>query len=460
MLQPWETDFGKPDRIASALDIMIAAPLGCRRVQQRIRTARTPAAISARSSRQARSRAGRSIRGYHKPIMIAGGLGNVRRGRRGEEGGRGRRAAGRARRPVDADRPGRRRRLVGRQRPELFRFGFRLGAARQRRDPAARAGSDRSLLGAGRCESDLADSRCGRRRACRMPCPRRLRTASAAAASICARFRAPNPNCRRWRSGATRRRSAMCWRSCRAASALFAALCERERCPFAVVGEITGDGRLLVTDSLLAATPVDMPIEVLLGKPPRMTRDVRIVAKTARGALDRRRRRSRESLDRLLCLPTIADKSFLITIGDRTVGGMISRDQMVGPWQVPVADVAVTLEQLRGLRRRSHGHGRARAGGGARCAGLGTPGRGRGDHQHHGAPTFASSPTSACRRTGWRPAASRARTPSCTPRCARWAWNCAPRLGITIPVGKDSLSMRTAWRDAAGEHARCSRRCR
>jgi len=125
--------------------------------------------------------------------------------------------------------------------------------------------------------------------------------------------------------------------------ALFAALCERERCPYAVVGEVTGEGRLLVTDPLSSATPVDMPIEVLLGKPPRMSRDVRTRNKTAAG-LSTAGTTIGESLDRLLCLPTIADKSFLITIGDRSVGGMISRDQMVGPWQVPVADVVRDLE--------------------------------------------------------------------------------------------------------------------
>src|SRR6202167_6162616 len=122
---------------------------------------------------------------------------------------------------------------------------------------------------------------------------------------------------------------------------LFSALCERERCPFAVVGEITGDGRLLVTDSLLSATPVDMPLEVLLGKAPRMTRDVQTADKTAL-ALSTSGSAIGESLDRLLRLPAIADKSFLITIGDRSVGGMISRDQMVGPWQVSMGAASLT----------------------------------------------------------------------------------------------------------------------
>ncbi len=161
----------------------------------------------------------------------------------------------------------------------------------------------------------------------------------------------------------------------------FAALCERERCPFAVVGEITGDGRMRVIDPLLSSTPVDMPIEVLLGKAPRMTRTRAQVPK-GRRALSTADATIADSLDRLLCLPTIADKSFLITIGDRTVGGMISRDQMVGPWQVPVADVAVSLSGFEGYGGEAMAMGER-----APVALLNAPASGRlavggGDHQY------------------------------------------------------------------------------
>ncbi len=231
----------------------------------------------------------------------------------------------------------------------------------------------------------------------------------------------------------------------------FAALCERERCPYAVVGEITGEGRLLVTDSLLGETPVDMPIEVLLGKAPRMIRDVRTAAKAA-AALSTAGSSIAESLDRLLRLPAIADKSFLITIGDRTVGGMIARDQMVGPWQVPVADVAVSLNSYDGFGGEAMAMGERTP-----VAVLNAPASGRlavGKPSPICSPrTFAASAISACRRIGWQPAESRARMPICTPRCRRSAWSCVHRLGITIPVGKDSLSMKTAWQDAEGDHA-------
>jgi len=122
----------------------------------------------------------------------------------------------------------------------------------------------------------------------------------------------------------------------------FAALCERSAVLRRRRGD-HGDGRLLVEDDLLRAAPVDMPIEALLGKAPRMTR-ARALGREARRPLSTQGTTIADALDRLLCLPSIADKSFLITIGDRTVGGLISRDQMVGPWQVPVSDVAVSFE--------------------------------------------------------------------------------------------------------------------
>ncbi|HRE18780.1 MAG TPA: AIR synthase-related protein, partial [Rhodocyclaceae bacterium] len=127
----------------------------------------------------------------------------------------------------------------------------------------------------------------------------------------------------------------------------FEAICARERCPFAVVGEATGDGHLRVVDAHFGVDPVDMEMEALLGKPPRMTRDVQhVAAETV--AFDATAVELKDAAYRVLKLPTVADKTFLISIGDRSVGGMTARDQMVGPWQVPVADVAVTLMGYQG----------------------------------------------------------------------------------------------------------------
>src|SRR5699024_5300368 len=134
----------------------------------------------------------------------------------------------------------------------------------------------------------------------------------------------------------------------------FAALCERERCPYAVVGVAQEEPQLVLDAPGTEA--VDMPMEVLLGKPPRMTRDVRRLTRSA-PELDRSELDDpggggaavRDAAYAVLRHPSVASKRFLITIGDRTVGGLSHRDQMVGPWQVPVADVAVTLSDLVGL---------------------------------------------------------------------------------------------------------------
>src|SRR5450830_933385 len=125
---------------------------------------------------------------------------------------------------------------------------------------------------------------------------------------------------------------------------LFKSFCERERCPFAVVGVTTAERELKLVDGDAEVTghPIDMPMDVLLGKPPKMTRDVKRVARSG-GTLELTGARLEQAAFDVLRHPTVASKRFLVTIGDRTVGGLNHRDQMVGPWQVPVADVAVTL---------------------------------------------------------------------------------------------------------------------
>ena len=123
----------------------------------------------------------------------------------------------------------------------------------------------------------------------------------------------------------------------------FAKLAQRERCPYAVIGVTTADGELIVSDPLLGGDPVHMPIEVLLGKPPRMRREVASVPAPVALNEEFAQVNLREALYRVLRLPAVADKTFLVTIGDRTVGGLVSRDPFVGPWQVPVADAGVTI---------------------------------------------------------------------------------------------------------------------
>jgi phosphoribosylformylglycinamidine synthase len=232
----------------------------------------------------------------------------------------------------------------------------------------------------------------------------------------------------------------------------FERICARERCPYAVVGHARADHQLVVDDPLYGSKPVDMPLDVLLGKPPRMHRDVQRVARKLQpfdtGSID-----FREAAYRVLRLPGVADKTFLVTIGDRSVGGQCARDQMVGPWQVPVADCAVTTM------------GYATVLGEAMAIGERTP------------LALIDGPASG------RMAMGEAITNIAAAAIARLGdiklsanWMCAaghpgedavlfdtvravgmelcPALGVSIPVGKDSMSMKTAWKDTVTGEAK------
>lgn len=222
----------------------------------------------------------------------------------------------------------------------------------------------------------------------------------------------------------------------------FRAFCERERCPFAVVGVATEQRQLVVADEGAPDTPVDMPMDVLLGKPPKMHRDVKRVVREV-APLDAQGVSLQDAVIQVLSHPTVASKRFLVTIGDRTVGGLTHRDQMVGPWQVPVADCAVTLADYQGFA------------GEAMSMGERTP--------------LASTDAAASGRMAVAEAITNLlAAPIDLPRVklsANWMAACGepgedaalyetvravgmelcPQLGVSIPVGKDSLSMRTQW---------------
>ncbi|MGO9513398.1 MAG: phosphoribosylformylglycinamidine synthase [Steroidobacteraceae bacterium] len=449
MVQPWEAQFGKPERIASALDIMIAAPLGAAAFNNEFgRPAtcgyfRTFEQLSAENDRV-------RVRGYHKPIMIAGGLGNVRRCHVEKRevvvgaplvvlggpsmliglGGGAASSVGSGQSTSDLD----------------FASVQRSNAEIQRRAQEvidrcwAMGGANPILLihdvGAGGLSNALPEVIAHSRRGGRID----LRKIPSAESELSPMEIWCNEAQERYvlalvPGGVDR----------------FGALCERERCPFAVVGEITDDGRLRVLDPMLSTTPVDMPVEVLLGKVPRMIRSVRSVPKR-RAALSTAGATIADSLDRLLCLPTIADKSFLITIGDRTVGGLISRDQMVGPWQVPVADVAVSLSSYEGYAGEAMAMGER-----APVALLNAPASGRlavaeamtniiaADVQNLTDIRLSANWMAACGEPGEDADLHATVRAVSIDLCAQ--------LGITIPVGKDSLSMRTEWIDADGAHS-------
>jgi phosphoribosylformylglycinamidine synthase len=226
---------------------------------------------------------------------------------------------------------------------------------------------------------------------------------------------------------------------------LFAALCERERSPFAVVGVATEERQLRVVDPEAGNNPVDMPMDVLLGKPPKMTRDVEHVQRTL-PAVDLTGIELEEAARRVLLLPTVADKSFLITIGDRSVGAMTVRDQMVGPWQVPVADCAVTAMSYEGFKGEAMAMGERTPLAVIDAAASGRMAVGEAITNIAAAPIasiedikLSANWMAACGQPG--------QDAALFDTVKAVGMELCPALGISIPVGKDSLSMRTTWND-------------
>src|SRR6185295_5397423 len=229
----------------------------------------------------------------------------------------------------------------------------------------------------------------------------------------------------------------------------FKAICERERCPYAVVGTATADGRLIVEDPAFNNAPVDMELAVLLGKPPKMLRDVAHRAATPT-AFDASNIDLREAALRVLQLPAVADKTFLISIGDRTVGGMTARDQMVGPWQVPVADVAVTLAGFFEYRGEAMAMGER-----TQLALIDPAASGRmavGEAITNIAAAAIAEIGAIKLSANWMAAAGHPGEDAALYDTVRAVgMELCPQLGISIPVGKDSLSMKTAWSEGGAE---------
>ncbi|MEJ1162489.1 phosphoribosylformylglycinamidine synthase [Variovorax sp. CCNWLW186] len=224
----------------------------------------------------------------------------------------------------------------------------------------------------------------------------------------------------------------------------FKAFCERERCPFSVVGVATEERQLLVADEGAAVQPVDMPMDVLLGKPPKMHRDVKTVARSFK-PLDLTGVDLQKAAIDVLSHPTVASKRFLITIGDRTVGGLSHRDQMVGPWQVPVADCAVTLADYKGFAGEAMSMGERTP-----LAALDAPASGR-MAVAEAITNLLAAPIELSRvklSANWMAACGEPGEDAALYETVKAVGlELCPALGVSIPVGKDSLSMRTQWKD-------------
>ncbi len=225
----------------------------------------------------------------------------------------------------------------------------------------------------------------------------------------------------------------------------FQLICARERCPFAVLGYAIAADRLIVHDELYKNDAVDMPLSVLLGKPPKMTRRVKR-EKVQLPAFDASNIKLEEAIGRVLRLPAVADKTFLISIGDRTVGGLTARDQMVGPWQVPVADVAVTLMGFNTTLGVAFALGER-----APLAVLNAPASARmavGEAITNIAAARIAKIGDIKLSANWMAAAGHhGEDAALYDAVHAVGMELCPQLGISIPVGKDSMSMRTAWQE-------------
>jgi phosphoribosylformylglycinamidine synthase len=233
----------------------------------------------------------------------------------------------------------------------------------------------------------------------------------------------------------------------------FEAICTRERCPFAVVGVATTEDRLLVEDSRQSthANPVDLPLSVLLGKPPKMHR-VTTREKIETSEIDLSGLDLEPIAEKIISHPTVASKNFLITIGDRTVGGLTARDQMVGPWQTPVADVGVTLWDYQGVGGQAMAIGErtpiaiVNAAAASRMAlGEALTNLCAADIGELDTIKLSANWMAACGEPGQDAALFDA--------VKALAKEICPQLSLSIPVGKDSLSMRTLWQDEKGNHS-------
>jgi len=234
---------------------------------------------------------------------------------------------------------------------------------------------------------------------------------------------------------------------------LFKSFCQRERCPFAVVGVATEERQLVLTDDLAAdealKLPVNMPMNVLLGKPPKMHRDVISVQRNIT-ALNLTGVSLQDAVLNVLSHPTVASKRFLITIGDRTVGGLTHRDQMVGPWQVPVADCAVTLADYQGFKGEAMSMGERTPLASVDAAASGRMAVAEAITNLLAAPIeldrvkLSANWMAACGEPGEDAALYETVKAVGLELC--------PALGVSIPVGKDSLSMKTQWSHAGVAH--------
>ncbi len=445
-IQPWETPYGKPARMASALQIMIDGPLGGAAFNNEFGRPNLCGYFRTYEA-NVPSDNGFEVRGYHKPIMVAGGMGTIR--------------------PQHVEKhlmkPGTQLILLGG--PAML-IGLGGGAASSVTSGTSEEGLDFASVQRGNPEME---------RRCQEVIDR------------CVALDDKNPIVSIHDVGAGGLSNAFpelvddsgrggrfelrvipndepgmspmeIW--CNESQEryvlgvnpedveTFQAICERERCPWAIVGETTEDQHLLLGDAEFDNQPIDMPLSLLLGKPPKMLRDVKHHSKP-KPELKLDGITVPMALERVLKLPTVGSKSFLITIGDRSITGLVARDQMVGPWQVPVADCAVTLADHHGLLGEAMAMGERTP-----LAVIDAPASGRmaiGEALTNIAAADIAKLSDIKLSANWMAACGHSGEDALLYDTVKAVgMELCPQLGIAIPVGKDSLSMKTVW-DENGE---------
>lgn len=442
LVQPWETDPGKPDRIASALDIMLQGPIGGAAFNNEFGRPNLTGYFRTFEYVDPTARSGRRL-GYHKPIMIAGGMGNIRPGNVNKEFI-----------PADAL-------IIVLGGPAML-IGLGGGAASSR------------VSGAGSESLDFASVQRGN--------PEMQRRCQEVINSCCAMEENPVlsihdvgagglsnavpeilhdsgrggwieltaiPNAdssmsplQIWCNEAQER---YVLALSRVSLALFSSLCKREHCPFAVIGHATESEQLVLYNNKNDCKAIDIPMALLFGKPPKMHRIVNSMQSTTK-CFDLQEIDIHEAAGRVLQLPVVGSKNFLITIGDRSITGLVVRDQMVGPWQVAVSDVAVTASGFRSI------HGEAMAmGERAPVAVINASASGRMAVCEAITNLAAASIDSLAEvklSANWMAAAGSDGQDAALYQTVRAiGLELCPELGIAIPVGKDSLSMKTVWQE-------------
>jgi phosphoribosylformylglycinamidine synthase len=447
--QPWEVAYGKPARIVTALDIMLEGPLGGAAFNNEFGRPNILGYFRT-FEQKVDSFNGKEVRGYHKPIMLAGGLGNIKKDHIQKAeitvgaklialggpamniglGGGAASSVASGESNADLDFAS-----VQRENPEMER------RCQEVIDKCWQLGDDNPIqfihdVGAGGLSNAF---------------PELVNDAERGGVFELRNVPNDEPGMSPLEIWCNESQERYVMSVAPENLAVFAAICQRERAPFAVVGEATREQQLTLTDAKFGNKPIDMPLDVLLGKPPKMSKDV--VSTTAKGdvfetiAID-----IEDAIKRVLQLPTVADKTFLITIGDRSVTGMVARDQMFGPWQVPVSDVAITTSAFDTYR------------GEAMSIGERTP-VALLNHAASARLAVAESLTNIAGANigdikriklsaNWMSASNHPGEDAGLYAAVKAIGEeLCPELGLTIPVGKDSMSMKTAWQENGEDKA-------